>query len=68
MSLETVKPLAYVGGELSRFALSPFLPFLGRGMDNLGEKLITVFENRENIEKLIKLLEKPPEKEEEEPN
>jgi hypothetical protein len=70
LTLESVKPLVYVGGELSRVVLAPFLPALGPQYNILGEKLIYVFEDRRNIEKLIQILEqmargeyKPPVKE-----
>ena len=58
MTLESLKPLVYVGGELTRLTLSPFFPVMGSAMDMWGEKLIDVFEERENIDKLILLLEK----------
>src|SRR4030043_69847 len=58
LTLESVKPMVYVGGELSRVVLAPFLPALGPQYDALGDKLITIFEDRKNIEKLIKILEK----------
>ena len=57
LTLESVKPLAFIGGEMSRIVLAPFLPALGQSVNELGDKLITVFEDRENIEKLITLLE-----------
>ena len=58
MTLESLKPLAYIGGELTRLTLSPFLPILGPEVDRTGENLINVFEDRRNIDKLIDLLEK----------
>ncbi|HUV34622.1 MAG TPA: hypothetical protein VMW22_06795 [Candidatus Desulfaltia sp.] len=74
LTLESVKPMVYVGGELSRVVLAPFLPALGPQYNMLGEKLIYVFEDRKNIEKLIQILEqmtkgeyKPPVKELEAP-
>jgi len=63
MALESLKPLAYVGGELTRLTLSPFFPMLGSNIDMWGEKVINVFEDRENINKLILLLEKMPDEE-----
>ncbi|MBD3207757.1 hypothetical protein GF319_15615 [Candidatus Bathyarchaeota archaeon] len=66
LTLESVKPLAYVGGEMSRVFLAPFLPILGREFNDMGEKYITVFEERDNIEKLIQLLEQKVKEEEEE--
>ena len=63
MALESLKPLAYVGGELTRLTLSPFFPMLGSNIDMWGEKVINVFEDRENINKLILLLETMPDEE-----
>ncbi len=57
LTLESVKPLAFIGGEMSRLVFSPFLPALGPSANELGENLINVFENRENVEKLIVILE-----------
>jgi len=74
LTLESIKPLVYVGGELSRVVLAPFLPALGPDYNTLGDKLIYIFEDRKNIEKLIQILEEmaagkyvPPEKEGEKP-
>lgn len=58
MTLESLKPIVYVGGELTRLTLSPFFPLLGSDISIWGEKLIDVFEDRKNINKLILLLEK----------
>jgi len=58
LTLESVKPLVYIGGEMSRLMISPFLPALGPSANELGENLINVFEDRENVEKLITILEK----------
>ena len=63
MALESLKPLAYVGGELTRLTLSPFFPMLGPNLDMWGEKVINIFEDRKNIDKLILLLEKMPDEE-----
>ncbi len=68
MTLESIKPLVYVGGELTRLTLSPFFPVLGSTMDIWGEKLIDVFEERENINKLILLLEKMSKEEDKKPD
>ena len=58
LTLESVKPLVYIGGEMSRLMISPFLPALGPNINELGENLINVFEERKNVEKLITILEK----------
>jgi hypothetical protein len=57
LTLESVKPLVYIGGEMSRLMISPFLPALGPNANELGENLINVFEERKNVEKLITTLE-----------
>lgn len=51
--LESIKPLVWVGGGLARIALSPFMMFFW----NEGHALIDTFEKRQNIERLIKMLE-----------
>ena len=63
--LESVKPLVYIGGQMGRFFLFPFLPFFGEGVSQGSEKFFTVFEKRENVEKLIQLLEKKAKEKEE---
>lgn len=63
ISLETVKPLAYIGGQLGRFTLAPILPFFGEKVGRAGNTFFTVFEKRENVEKVIQLLEKKAEEE-----
>ena len=55
--LETVKPLVYIGGQMGRFFLYPFIPFFGERVTIGSEKFFTVFEKRENVEKLLKLVE-----------
>jgi hypothetical protein len=57
LTLESVKPIVYIGGEMSRLMISPFLPALGPNANELGENLINVFEERKNVEKLITILE-----------
>lgn len=52
--LQTIKPISWIGGELSYFFLAPFLPLL----DNRGYEFIDTFEKRNNIEALIKRIER----------
>ena len=56
--IESVKPLSYIGTQMGRFFLSPFLPALGEDVGVSGEKLFQVFEKRDNVENLIKAVEK----------
>jgi len=62
--LESFKPLVYVGGELGKFFISPFLPALGEEISISGEKFFRIFEKRENIERLITILEEMSREEE----
>lgn len=55
--LESVKPLSFVGSQMGRFFLSPYLPALGETIGVGGEKLFQIFEKHENMEKLINLIE-----------
>lgn len=55
--LETLKPVIFIGGQMGRFFLMPFLPFFGDRVYEGGEKFITTFEKRENVKKLTTLLE-----------
>ena len=64
LTLESLKPFSYVGGELVRAALSPVMPALGENLGLTSEKMLQVFEDRENIERLIQLLEENLKKEE----
>lgn len=64
LTLESIKPWSFVGGELSRAVVSPFLPALGETSGIFSEKMLRVFEDRNNIEKLIKILEDQVKKEE----
>jgi maltose-binding protein MalE len=66
LTLESIKPWSFVGGELSRAALAPILPAMGEGMGIFSEKMFRVFEDRANIEKLIKILEEQVKKDQEE--
>jgi len=64
LTLESLKPFSYVGGELVRAALSPVMPALGGDLGLTSEKMLQVFEDRKNIERLIELLEENIKKEE----
>lgn len=55
--LESSKPLVWVGGEMGRFFITPFVPILSDKWGVISEKAFLIFEKRENIEKLIKRME-----------
>jgi hypothetical protein len=55
--LESSKPLVWVGGEMGRFFITPFVPILSDKWGVISEKFFLVFEKRENVERLLKRLE-----------
>ncbi len=59
--LQSFKPLSYIGGQFGRFMIYPFLWIIGGDISQSGEKFFTIFENRDNLEKLITLLERKSE-------
>ena len=63
--IESVKPLSYVGTQMGRFLVSPFLPAFGDNIGIIGEKFLQIFEKRYNVEKLIKAVEELTQEEEE---
>ncbi|MEM3005919.1 MAG: hypothetical protein QW638_00060 [Candidatus Bathyarchaeia archaeon] len=63
LMLQTFKPMAYIGGQMGRFFISPLLYGLGDKISLGSEKLFMVFENRDNLEKLIRMLEQKAEEE-----
>ena len=57
LMVESLKPLSWVGTQMGRFFISPFLPAFGDEIGMTGEKFFQVFEKRENVEKLLVALE-----------
>jgi len=57
LMIESIKPVSYLGSQMGRFFVSPFLPAFGETIGMGGEKLFQIFEKRENVEKLIKAVE-----------
>jgi hypothetical protein len=64
--LEGIKPLTFVGSQIGRFTVSPFLSLLGDDVGLMGEKILRVFEKRENLEKIQVYLEELEKKKKEE--
>ena len=65
LMIESVKPLSFIGSQMGRFFVSPFLPIFGEKIGISGEKFFQIFEKRENVEKLIKAVEELTREEEE---
>ncbi len=55
--LESSKPLVWIGGEMGRFFISPFIPILSEDWGVKSEKFFLIFEKRENVDKLLKRCE-----------
>jgi hypothetical protein len=55
--LETATPLSFIGTQMGRFFLSPFLPVFGENFDANSEKILHVFERRANVERLIRRID-----------
>jgi len=51
--LESVRPLWRTGTQLGRVFLTPFLPILG----DRGDAYFSTFDKRQNVDRLIRLLE-----------
>ena len=65
LMIESVKPLSFIGAQMGRFFVSPFLPALGEDIGISGEKFLQIFEKHENVEKLITAIEELTREEEE---
>lgn len=57
LMVESLKPLTFVGTQMGRFFINPFLPAFGDEIGMTGEKFFQVFEKRENVERLLETLE-----------
>lgn len=57
----TIKPGVYIAGELSRVFLAPLLTFTG----DTGYNILSVFEKKENIDKIIQKLDQARKEKEE---
>ena len=57
MFLESLKPISRYGSSMGQMFVSPLLPFLGDNIMVKGDKAMRVFEDHENVERLIQRLE-----------
>jgi len=57
MFLESLKPISRYGSSMGQVFVTPLLPILGDNLMLKGEKVFKVFEEQENVEKLIQRLE-----------
>ena len=61
----SIKPLSFIGAQMGRFFISPFLPAFGENIGISGETLLQIFEKHENVKKLLKSVEALSREEEE---
>ena len=57
MFLESLKPISRYGSSMGQMFVSPLLPFLGDNITVKGDKALRVFEDTQNVERLIQRLE-----------
>ena len=57
MFLESLKPISRYGSSMGQMFVSPLLPFLGDNIMVKGDKAMRIFEDTQNVERLIKRLE-----------
>ncbi len=58
LMIDTLKPLSFIGANMGRVFVAPFLPALGEDVGIGGEKIFQIFEKRDNVEKLLNAVEK----------
>ena len=63
--IQSVKSISYFSAQMGRVFVSPFLPISDENLGVKGEKFLQIFENRDNIEKLINAIEEMAKAEEE---
>ena len=54
---ESIRPLVWIGGEMGRYFVTPMIPLINESWGIKSEKFLRVFEQRSNVEKLLKKLE-----------
>lgn len=55
--IESLKPLSYIGAQMGRFLVSPFLSVFGGEYGVSGEKLFQFLENQDNVDRILKAIE-----------
>ena len=55
--IESYKPLSRVGSSMGQVLITPLLPFLGDSAMIKGDKFLRIFQERENVDRLIDRLE-----------
>ncbi|MFQ6052725.1 MAG: hypothetical protein ACE5OO_00655 [Candidatus Bathyarchaeia archaeon] len=58
LALETMKPLSWIGSQMGRIFLTPWVGVFGYSAMDKADKYMMIFEKRENVDRLIKRIEK----------
>ena len=57
LTLETHKPLSWFGSQMGRVMIAPWFGVLGWNTMHKADAYMAIFEDRENVEKLIRRIE-----------
>jgi hypothetical protein len=57
LTLETSKPMSWIGSQLGRVMVAPWFGVLGWDAMQKADAYMAIFEDRKNVEKLIKRIE-----------
>ena len=57
LAIRSFNPMSFIGAQMGRLFVSPFLPAFGENIGISGEKFLQIFEKPETGEKLIKAVE-----------
>ena len=57
LALESAKPLSFIGSQLGRTMIAPWFGIFGWGAMTKADDYMEVFEDRENVGKLVRRIE-----------
>ena len=57
LALESAKPLSFIGSQLGRAMIAPWFGIFGWGAMTKADNYMEVFEDRENVGKLVRRIE-----------
>jgi hypothetical protein len=57
LALETARPLSFIGSQMGRAMIVPWFGVFGWGVMTKADNYMEVFEDRENVKKLVRRIE-----------
>ena len=57
LALESVRPLSFIGSQLGRAMIAPWFGIFGWDAMNKADNFMEVFEDKENVKKLVRRIE-----------